>query len=189
MPKKVLLLIAQEGFDDDEYRVTRELLLGRGVDVAVAAGERDLARGAGGQLAWPSVALRDVRVADHDAVIVIGGGGALRDLWGRKEVQQIIGGAALEHRLIGAIGLGAILPAQIELLVDKDVACEPREEALAELRKHHARWVDVAVAETDNGVITARDSGAVHEFAHLVADRLGLAPSVESTTTPPPELR
>lgn len=78
--KKVLLIIAQQGFQSKEYFDTREALQEEGVRVVTTAPLHEMAYSHMGDEVMPDLALSDVRVTDYDGVFAIGGPGALEYL-------------------------------------------------------------------------------------------------------------
>ena len=73
---KVLVIIAQEGYQDKELEGTRKGLLSAGFDIVLASREAGDCRGKFGGKEKAALALRDVEVGDYDRVAFIGGPGA-----------------------------------------------------------------------------------------------------------------
>ncbi|MBI4511140.1 MAG: DJ-1/PfpI family protein [Deltaproteobacteria bacterium] len=171
MPK-LLFVLAERGFSDDELRALRSRLVSRGVDVRTAGKNPKKVIGTVRLQLVPDVPIHKSCLHGVDGVVVLGGHGARKYLWGDRDVMQLVEGAALEHKILVGVGLGAVLPAQATLLVGKDATCAPEEDAIYELRKHNARYVQVPVVEADNGVITASGPEAAEELVHLIMDKL-----------------
>lgn len=76
MPRKALVIIAQEGFQDKELAGTRNGLLSGGFEIILASTEEGSCIGKFGSTEQAELALRDVHVADYDRVAFIGGPGA-----------------------------------------------------------------------------------------------------------------
>lgn len=172
MADRVLVIVAKRGFAGQELRETRRLLEERGIEVVVATpgGGKSVPERKRDRL-HADLAAGDARIDDYAGVIVLGGEGA-RDLWGDRDVMQLVSGAALEHKPVATVGVGCVLAAQATLLVDRDAACSSEDDVVAEMAKHRARVVSLPVVETDTGVITAAGAEALPELAHLFADRL-----------------
>lgn len=168
------MIIPTRAFDPAEVDGLSRRFAERDIQVLVAAPEPDEAVGAGDVRLRPDLRVHDARIDDFDGIVVAGGDGA-RALWGDRDVLQLIWGAALQHKPVGAIGMAAPLPAQASLLVDRRAACAPDEAAIAELRKHHGVYEDLSAVASDNGIVTASGVGGLDEFVHLFMDQLARA--------------
>lgn len=74
--KKVLIVIAQTGYQDFEYSGTRKGLEDAGFEVVVGSVSAGPCQGKLGGTVDADVALSDVQVSDHDHIAFIGGPGA-----------------------------------------------------------------------------------------------------------------
>ena len=74
--KKILMVIAKSRFRDEEYREPRKVLENEGASITVASSSRDIAIGMLGAKVKPDVLLGDVKEADYDGIVFVGGGGA-----------------------------------------------------------------------------------------------------------------
>lgn len=77
---KILLLIAQKGFQSIEYADTKRELEAVGHVVLTGSAAEGTAVSHVGEEVHVDVALRDVKAADYDAIFAIGGPGALSSL-------------------------------------------------------------------------------------------------------------
>src|SRR5262245_62260256 len=107
--KRALILLPQEGFDDEAYRHVRAFLGTRAVQVEVASSATSLAKGERVDETAPDLALDAIDPARYDAAIVIGGIGA-----------EALADDARAHRILRAVGakggvVGATGPAVVVL--------------------------------------------------------------------------
>ncbi|MDP6612411.1 MAG: DJ-1/PfpI family protein, partial [Candidatus Hydrothermarchaeota archaeon] len=72
MVKKAVLIIAHEGFRDEEFLEPKKVLEDGGVMVIVASSFLGTATGMLGAKAEPDILLEDVKAEDYDAVVFIG---------------------------------------------------------------------------------------------------------------------
>ncbi len=72
---RVLMIIAPEGFRDEELLVPKEYLEKNGVKVDIASTKKGVCSGMLGGSARADMALSDVNVDDYDAVMFVGGQG------------------------------------------------------------------------------------------------------------------
>lgn len=75
--KKALLIVAPKNYQDFEYAATRAALEEWGVAVSVASVARGKVFGKLGGEAEAQIALSEVKAEDYDAIVFIGGGGAV----------------------------------------------------------------------------------------------------------------
>jgi len=73
---KVLMIVAQKGFKDEEYAVPREVLEGEGHAITVASLTREKAVGAAGTELKPDMAVYEASPDYFDCVLVVGGPGS-----------------------------------------------------------------------------------------------------------------
>ncbi len=78
--KKIALIVAGEGFRDEEYFVPKEILEKKGAEIKTASDKTGIARGAEGGEVKVDLLIQEVNPADFDAVVFIGGPGALEHL-------------------------------------------------------------------------------------------------------------
>jgi len=74
--KKILMVIAKSRFRDEEYLGPRKVLENEDASITVASSSRDIATGMLGAKVKPDVLLDDVKEADYDGIVFVGGGGA-----------------------------------------------------------------------------------------------------------------
>ncbi|MFQ5835431.1 MAG: DJ-1/PfpI family protein, partial [bacterium] len=74
--KKVLIIIAERNFRDEELLKPRKILEDRGVKVTVASTSLQDARGMLGATVKPDILLSSVKVQDYDVITFVGGSGA-----------------------------------------------------------------------------------------------------------------
>jgi len=78
--KKALLIIAHEGYQQVEYNVPKELLTSAGIVVETASNKPGTAVAKDGSKANVDMVLADVAVGQYDAIVFIGGPGAMDNL-------------------------------------------------------------------------------------------------------------
>ena len=78
--KKILIVIAQEQFRDEECFVPKKIFEAAGVKVTVAAEATKTAKGMLGGTIKPDIKISDARVDDYDAIVITGGSGSRKYL-------------------------------------------------------------------------------------------------------------
>jgi len=74
--KKILLVIAQEQFRDEECFVPKQLFESAGVKVTVAAESTKIAKGMLGGTIKPDITISETNIDDYDAIVISGGSGS-----------------------------------------------------------------------------------------------------------------
>jgi len=73
--KKVVLVVASEGFRDEEFTVPRDYFQSKGITVTVASVRKGTCRGVMGAQANATLSLAEVKAANFDGVVFVGGPG------------------------------------------------------------------------------------------------------------------
>ncbi|MEM2954464.1 MAG: DJ-1/PfpI family protein [Candidatus Nanoarchaeia archaeon] len=115
---KVLLIIAQKGFRDEELFHTKEELEKEGIEVKIASINTTSAFGMLGAIIKPDVAVKNAILDEFDAIIVIGGSGS-PDLANYEEVIDLVKKGFEKGKVIGAICLGPVVLAKAGVLKNK----------------------------------------------------------------------
>ena len=165
MVKKVLFVIAQSDFRDEELNQPKEVLDRRKIEVKIASKTRHKAMGKLGTEIEPDLSLAEVKVSDFDALVMVGGSGAA-DYLEDNEVLDLIKEFKSAGKILGAICLAPSILANAGALIGKNVTSFSTEEQ--SLRDKGAKYTGMQV-EIDGKVITAKDPSAAVEFGEKLA--------------------
>ncbi len=165
MAKKVIFLVAQNGFRDEELLEPKKVLDFRGVETKVAAKTRHRAVGKLGTELNPDLALAEINVKEFDAVIFIGGPGAAQ-YFNDQDAWQLARAAKNANKLLGAICIAPSILANAGVLISKTVTGFPTEEE--NLKDKGAEYTGMPV-EIDGRIITAKDPSAARQFGETLA--------------------
>ena len=102
MTKKVLMVIAHTGYQPIEYGTPKKTLEAAGYTVITASNKAGTATAKDGSTAAVNLILADVQMKDYDAIIFVGGSGAMDNL-DSEESYELLREAFHEEKLIGAI--------------------------------------------------------------------------------------
>jgi len=169
---KVLLVVAQTDFQPIEYRDTRAELKKAGIEVKVASFERAEAIGADGTKIKVDVAIKDIDTTEYDAVILIGGSGAAKQLVGNKDVIKLVQSADNYGKIVAAICISPVVLAQARLLKDRKATVwneDGKQEEI--LTAEGAEYVDQDVV-VDSKIVTANGPPAAKKFGKTIAEML-----------------
>jgi protease I len=170
MPKKVLMVIAQNVFRDEEYAHPKEVLERRYAQVVTASEHAGRAIGKKGMLADATLAVADAKPGDYDAVAFIGGAGA-SVFFNDPAAQKLARAMADKQKVVGAICIAPSTLARAGLLDGKRATSFPDRED--DLVLHGATWTGNPV-EIDGRIITANGPDAAYDFGEAIADALGI---------------
>ena len=167
--KKAVMLIAHENFQDDEFFRPKEVLEKNGVTVTVASSALTEATGMNGGKFTPDILLGGVKTADYDAVIFIGGSGAVQYL-DDPQAHKLAQEAVDEGKIVGAICIAPRILANAGVLKGKRSTVYPTEgdKLKAAGVNYTARPV-----EKDGKIITADGPDSAKQFGDEIVTALG----------------
>jgi len=166
--KKAVFIIAPKDFRDEELEAPSALLKARGCAVTVACSSLETATGMLGAKVKPDVLLKDVKAADFDAVVFVGGAGA-KAYFDDPTAHAIASEAAASRKVVAAISVAPVVLARAGLLKGKRATCWRVHRALLEGRG--AKWVPQPVVRVGN-IVTANGPAASGRFGETLAEAL-----------------
>jgi protease I len=169
--KKILLVIAQEQFRDEECFVPKQLFEAAGVEVTVAAEFTETAKGMLGGTIKPDIRIAEASMEDYDALVISGGGGSKTYLWDNRDLQQMAKEAYASGKVVSAICISPVVLAKAGILEGKKSTVFKSPETLRELKEHGALYEDREVIALGN-VITGRDPMSAEVFGKAVLEAL-----------------
>ena len=158
---KILMVIAPMGYQDDEFEIPRNAFINAGHEVIVATKGAKEAAGALGGTAKIDIDISDVKAADYDAVVFIGGGGS-SVYFLDENAQKIAVDSFNGKKVVAAICISPSILANAGILKGKEVTAFPSEEA--NLRDKGADFAGTDV-EVDGNIVTASGPPAAKAFA------------------------
>jgi len=102
--KRAVLIAPSQEFHDDELFQTIRILEETGVRTMIASTRTGIIAGAGRNTAEANLSLNQLRVDDYDAVIFIGGPGAIVEIFNNPTAINIAREAAAKRKVLAAIG-------------------------------------------------------------------------------------
>ena len=166
--KKAVVIIAEDGFQDDEFLGPVEVFTERGIDVTVASTTLSEAKGMNGAKVKPDLLIKDIKVADYDAVVFIGGSGATQYL-DDPIAHKIAQDAVAQGKIMGAICIAPRILANAGVLKGKTATCYPTE---GEKLKEGGVNYTAKPVEKDGKIITADGPKSAKEFGEELSKAL-----------------
>ncbi|WP_094228720.1 DJ-1/PfpI/YhbO family deglycase/protease [Methanolobus psychrotolerans] len=170
--KKILMVVAQEGFRDEEFFEPLDLFEDMGISITIASKTTDDATGALGGTVKPDVPIDKVIISDFDAIVISGGSGSRKLLWPDKKLQKLVADAFEHEKIVAAICVSPVILARAGVLEGKKATVFKDPACIKELEKGGAIYEDADVIVTDN-IITARDPASAEKFGEAVIEALG----------------
>ena len=112
---KVVMIIAPERFRDEELFITREELESAGHETVIASARKGKCPGSRGGYATAILSLDEVRSADFDAAVFVGGGGS-KLYFGNHEALRIAKEVNDQGKVLAAICLAPVILANAGVL-------------------------------------------------------------------------
>lgn len=166
--KKILMVIAQEGFRDEEYLIPRIIFEDEGFDVKVASLKKGEAIGKFGKRVSVDLSLEEVNPQQYQAIIFVGGPGTISLL--NNQMAHLIAKRAFElGLLIGAICMAPSILANAGILNNKKATAFISEKE--NLQEKGAIFTGNDV-EIDSNIITANGPLAAEVFAQTIVKKL-----------------
>jgi len=165
---RIAMIIAHENFQDRELAIPKDYFERAGATVTVASSSLTPATGMLGAKVTPDVLLSDLKAADYDALVFVGGAGA-PEYWDSAVAQNLARAGVEQGKLVAAICLAPVTLANAGLLEGKRATVWKTE--AGRLRAQGADYTGATV-EVDGKIITGNGPEAAEEFARAVARAL-----------------
>jgi len=168
---RAVFVVAKNGLRDEELFHSREELEKAGVKTVVASSSRGECFGRLGGKAVAELALNDVDAGGFDAIVFVGGPGAVQYFNDRSAL-----GLAKRFRdagkVVAAICIAPNILANAGILRGVRATCFPDPESKENLKEKGAKYVEGPVV-ADGKIITANGPAAAREFGKKIAHALG----------------
>ena len=160
---KVQLVVAQEGFRDEELLEPKRLFEKQGAVVTIASSRLGEAQGMLGARITPHLLLDSVRVEACDAVVFVGGSGA-KEYWEHPKAHAIARAASDSGKVVCAICIAPVTLANAGVLKGRRATVWG---SGAPLEAKGATYTGAAV-EVDGNIVTADGPGSAREFGKAI---------------------
>lgn len=158
------MIIAFEGFRDEEYAEPKKVLENAGVEVVTASTQAGTATGKLGLKARADITLDQVRVPDYDAVLFVGGPGSYQFHHDAK-AHKIVKDTVAAGKVLGGICAGVNTLAQAGVLKDQTVTSFSG--VAEEVKAAGANYTGKGL-EVDGKIVTADGPAQAKAFGEAV---------------------
>lgn len=171
--KKVLMVIAKNGFRDEEFQVPFSALKENGFEVTVASSSLGEAKGVLGATVKVDTTIDKVNTADFDAVIFVGGGGS-SEYFNNPLAHKIAQEVNAQGKLVAAICIAPVILANSGILKGKKAtvwSSEADKFGIEELKRNGTNYTGRQV-EIEGNIITANGPAAAENFVNAVMKKI-----------------
>jgi len=168
--KTALLVIPSQEVQDHEFMETKRVLEESGVLVTTVSLEGEMVTGMLGGTFTPDSKLSDIKEADFDAVVCIGGNGSF-GLWENGELLTLINEFYQQEKLVAAICAASGILANAGVLDGIQATCYPYEPISDLLISKGADYIDQTVVVSGN-IITGNGPEASTSFGEALSQAL-----------------
>lgn len=171
--KKALIVVAYQDFQDHELQPVKNYLSMFGAKVDIASSTLGSATGKFGSHLEVDYVFSDIHPDDYDAVIFIGGPGAL-SLEENQDALTLAKGAFRSCQVLAAICIAPLILAKAGVLANRKAtvfAEHADDKTIQALTTRQAKYIDKEVV-IDGKLITANSPQAAEEFARTIVDAL-----------------
>jgi len=165
---KILMVIAQKDFRDEEYLQPLTIFKEHGLRVMTASERKGECQGKLGAKVWADLAIEDVNQADFEAIVFVGGSGAANFVH-QEEVLLLVKDFFADGKIVAAICIAPRILASAGILTGKKVTAFETEQA--DLAEKGAIFTGARV-EIDSNIITADGPDSAEEFAEAILKAL-----------------
>lgn len=173
MSKKIAIIIALRDFQDKEYFGTREVLETAGAKITTVSAKKETAIGVYGGEVNVDLAEQELDVKDYDAVVFIGGWGALKYL-DNEAFYRLVRQALSQNKILAAICISPVILAKAGALKNKKatVWSSPFDKGpIKILKENGAEYLEEDVV-VDGKIITANGPSSATKFGEKIIETL-----------------
>jgi len=163
--KNILMIIASERFQDEEFAQPYNLFTRLGATVKLACSRKGTVKGIFGRQLTPDFLIGACKADDYDAVVFIGGPGA-SEYFNNSDAHALARDAVSKAKVLGAICIAPVTLANAGVLKGKKATVFPSEQD--QLTSQGARFIQQNVV-ADGKIVTAAGPQAAREFAETLA--------------------
>lgn len=171
--KNILMVIASKNFRDEEYFIPYEVFQREGAEITTASSAMGEIIGIEGGEARSTLVLKEVKVKDFDAVVFVGGGGAV-EYFNNNDAHKIIQEMANLNKVVAAICVAPVILARAGILAGKKATVWSSvmdKSNIKELEEAGCSVLEERVVK-DKKIITADGPAVSKKFAEKIVETI-----------------
>ncbi len=167
MKKKVILVIASQGYQTSEYGIPKDILEQAGHDVITVSDKSGTAQAADDSTTKINLTISEVNPTDYDGIFLIGGPGAPEHI-DNEDMYKLLKAWKETGKPFGAICISPRILAKAGVLEGKRATGWNLDNGLEEIfTKHKVEYVKQGVV-TDDNIVTADGPSSAEEFGKAI---------------------
>lgn len=171
--KRVLFIVAFNDFQDMEYKKTKQAIKDRGIKVEVCSSSIGTARGKFGGEIKIDILINDVDISVYEAIVFIGGPGAVEYL-NSQDAYAVCKQAVAQEKILAAICMAPQILAKSGVIKDKKAtvfSSEADQSGVKILQEEGVKYMEKDIVE-DGKFITANGPAAAEGFGKVIAKKI-----------------
>ena len=167
--KSIVMVLAFRNFRDAEYFVPREVFESAGANIKTASNKKGIAIGADGGEVKIDLLVSELKPADFDAVVFVGGPGCLKAL-DNELSYKVVRDTISQGKILGSICISPVILARAGVLRGKKAtvwSSPMQREGINILKKNGADYIPKSVV-VDGNIVTGSGPKAAKEFAGTI---------------------
>jgi protease I len=161
---KIAMIIAKDGFRDEEYLHPKEVFVKSNFEVDTYSSSTGAAKGMLGATVKVDKTIDQLKVENYDAIIFVGGVGS-SEYWDNPVAHKIAQEAVKQNKVLAAICIAPVTLAKAGVLKDKNATVYFSESS--QLKKYNANYTAKDV-EVDGNIVTAAGPHAAKQFGETI---------------------
>lgn len=167
LTKKVLFIVAHEGYQPIEYAIPKKLLEDAGFSVVTASDAPGIATATDDTKTPVDMVVQDAIVAEYDGFFLVGGSGALEHL-DNHITHKLLTLAVKSHKAVGAICIATRILAYAGILKDRKATGWNGDNELLDIYQKSGAIYTACNVVVDNQIITATGPNTAREYGEQV---------------------
>ncbi|MDP1538442.1 MAG: DJ-1/PfpI family protein [bacterium] len=167
--KKIAIIIAFRDFRDEEYFVPKQIFLAAGAEVKTISTKKGQAIGAYGGQTQVDLLISKINIADFDAVVFVGGSGALKYL-DNEDSYKAVKETLSQDKVLGAICVAPTILAKVGVLSGKKatVWASPMDKSAVKILQNNGAIFEDKPVVLDGKIVTGSGPEAAEEFGQMI---------------------
>ena len=171
---RIVMVVAPKDFTDRELAGPKAVFEKAGSLVRVASTTRAAAVSHDGEKVAVDLAIREIALDQLDALVVVGGVGAMTYLMDDEALRKVVVAAARSGKVVAAICLAPAVLAHDGVLRNLKATCFPDKRIVATLKRNGADYSESSVVVAGR-IVTANGPDASKDFALRVLEAVNQA--------------
>jgi len=167
LDKKIAMVIATNGYRDEEYDVPKEHFLKNGAKVTTVNSNGTTSKSMFGKTAEVDGSIHDINPDDYDAIVFVGGTGAA-EYFTNTKATDLAKKFNEQGKIVAAICIAPSILANAHILMGKKATAYPSERENINAEGTYTG----SPVEIDGNIITASGPDAAFQFAEAIVRAL-----------------